>query len=349
MREHLGKIVLAFGVVIVLLLATVAYKVDELSDIVLVKTFNKITRVHVGSQSDQAGLHFKWPYPFQRIVRYDMRAQLLEAAIKETNTVDKYNVLVSMFCSWRIADPEAFHQRMVETEKAVDYIRQQLLAAGGTAISEQSMSALINTDPQKMKLREIEDRTRSLMQQAMRMDQAEHNTGIEIIRVGIKSISLPGEISTQVINMQKEERNAEAKALEAAGQSEAEAIRARAKTARETILSFADRKAAEIRSRGMQQAAEIYKKFRQEPELAMFLRTLESLQSELQKHAIILLDASVLPSVGWLQTNRPRMADMKMDLAPAPQGQPAKVQEPKTPPPAKDDKKAPTTRPAQDR
>ena len=354
MREHLGKIVLALGVVIVLLVSTVAYKVDELTDIVLVKTFDKVTAIRVGSQPNQAGLHFKWPYPFERIVRYDMRAQLIEAATTEQITLDKSNVLVGLFCSWRISEPRTFNKTLVDMDKASKLLRDRLPAFGGATISHHYMSELINTDPSKMKLAQVEEGTRALLQDAVK------DYGIEIIRVGVKSVSLVGETVTTVINAQKAEREAEARALESAGQSQAETIRARAKTAREIILSFADRKAAEIRSRGMEQAAEIYKQFGKQPELAMFLRTLESLQAELQKHSIIVLDSSVLPGVGWLKTNRPQMADMTVDLSRRPAPQPAKAEEKQAEPPSggekkappaapKDDKKAPATRPADNR
>lgn len=367
MKEHLGKIVLALGVVIVLLVSTVAFEVDQLTDIVLVKTFDEVTAVHMGSQPEQAGLHFKWPYPFQRIVRYDMRAQLVEAATSEQITQDKSNVLVGLFCSWRISDPRTFNKSLVEMDKASKMLRDRLPAFGGAAISHHDMNQLINTDPARMQLAQVEEETRKDLQESVR------DYGIEIVRVGVKSVSLVGESVKSVIEAQKAEREAEAKDLESAGQSAAKTISARAKTAREIILSFADRKAAEIRSRGMEQAAEIYKQFGQQPELAMFLRTLESLQAELQKHSVILLDSSVLPGVGWLKTNRPQMADMTVDISGRNAPQPAKAEDKQAQPPAakppvdkpvrvgeekkaeskpapsKDDKKAPATRPADNR
>jgi len=331
MKRHVGMIVLALGVVVVLLLTTVAYQVDELSDIVLVKTFERITDVKVGSQSGQAGLHFKYPYPFQRIVRYDQRAQVLESPIAQMSTKDLYNVLPGMFCSWRIANPRNFNKWLEEMPRAVELLRNQLNSSTKDVFSQYWMSQVINTDPKGMVLDKIESQIRDQMQAAV------GQYGVEIIKVGVKSITLPTETTKVAIEVQKEERNTEARALEAVGASEAEAIRARANTAHDIILSFADRKAAEIRSRGMEQAAEHYKKFREKPELAMFLRTLESLEAELQRHSIILLDSSVLPGVKWLQTNKPDVADLTARAEPK-KAEPAKT-EPAKAEPKKDDKK----------
>ena len=61
MKRHIGIIVLALLVFVVLLIITVTYVVDETKDIVLITTFGKITQVVDGREDP--GLHFKLPWP----------------------------------------------------------------------------------------------------------------------------------------------------------------------------------------------------------------------------------------------------------------------------------------------
>ena len=76
MKKHMGLIAIALIIVAALLACTVFYRVDELKDVALVKTFGKVTRVLRGSE--HAGLHFKWPWPIQSLVRYDSRTRIFE-------------------------------------------------------------------------------------------------------------------------------------------------------------------------------------------------------------------------------------------------------------------------------
>ena len=94
MKRHLGIVVLAFLVVLVLLIYTVAYKVD-FTEYALIKTFGRTTRVVDGRT--EAGLKFKWFWPIQRLVRYDAHTLLFEDTASEVPTRDKQNMLVTMY------------------------------------------------------------------------------------------------------------------------------------------------------------------------------------------------------------------------------------------------------------
>jgi len=119
--------------------------------------------------------------------------------------------------------------------------------------------------------------------------------------VGIKTLGLPESVSDKVIQAMKDERRKEASRYETAGKAEAMAITERAKEASEQILAFANRKASEIRAQGDQAAAEEYKKFGEDWQLAAFLRSLESLKTELQGRTIFLLDGSAVPGVKYFR------------------------------------------------
>jgi len=288
MKKHIGMVVLAALVVAALLLTTVTYKVDELRDIVVVKTFGRITGVNRGARD--AGLRFKWPWPIQSVVRYDARTYILENADQEVPTRDKQNILATMFCAWRIDDARKFHTSVQTVKDAEGRLRQRLQNFH-SIISEHMLSEFVNTDVEKMRIAQVEQ----AICDKLRADAADY--GIAVDRVGLKVLGLSEGVSAAVIDAQKAERDQEARKFKAAGEADATAIKERAKEASAIITAFAKRKAADIMSEAYAAAASTYAQLSSNEPLSMFLRSLESLKKELQSRAVIILDASELPAV----------------------------------------------------
>jgi len=305
MRKHIGMIVLGILVAAGLLSWTAACRVDELTDIVLVQTFGRVTDVRRGSEKGQAGLMLKWPFPIQKIVRYDSRARVFEDTHTEVATGDKQNMLVTVYCAWRIQDPEKFYRTIEQVDAAQERVRNLVRSCKKDVVGKHNMEDFVNTDPAKMKIPQIETEIFDLVRK-----QAQDDYGVEVVMVGLKTLALPEQVTTAVIDAMKEERQREVRNFESAGEAQATAITERAKTSRDQILKFADRKAAEIRAEGDLAAARYYKEFESDPELAMFLRSLESLRKELKGRSVILLDGSVLPAVTWLN-KQPTRGDLK--------------------------------------
>jgi len=287
-------VILAILVVGALLTATVAYTVDELRDIVIIKTFGKTGEPIFGRE--QAGLHFKWPWPVQKMVRYEARTFDFEDTSSEVPTRDKQNMLVTMYCFWRIDDPVKFHQAIETTEAAQNRLRSLLRNYKKNVVGKHNMEDFVNTDPEKMKIPEIEASIHEFVK-----ERASADYGIDVVRVGIKALGLPETVTTAVIEAMKEERQKDVRRYESAGEAQATAIRERANSARDQILAFADAKAKDIRTEGDRAAAKYYSQFAENPELSIFLRSLESLEKELSSKSQILLDGSELPAVKFFR------------------------------------------------
>ena len=302
MWKHTGIIALAVLVVAMLLTYTLTFQVDELKDIVLIETFGKVTSQYIGRIRQEAGLGLKWPWPIQRVVRYDSRHMVFDDTTEETLTRDKQNLIVTVYCAWRIAEPQRFHKSVQPRdpkEKVKDVqkkIRDLVRDAKKNAMSEYDMVAFVNTDPDEMHLEDIEKAILGPVQ-----EQAMRDYGVEIVRVGIKSLGLPEEVTNDVINAMKQERQRSVKLYESQGDAQAKAIEERAKSARDQILAFTERKAKQIRTEGDHAAAKYYEKFEESPEFSMFLRTLESLKIELRGRTQILLDPNRLQALGWFR------------------------------------------------
>ncbi|SRR5690554_225634 len=293
MRKHLGMMVLGVVVVVALGMFTVAFQVGELTDLVLVTTWGKATGVHSGRDADQSGLRFKWMYPVQEIVRYDARTFLFEDTHEQVQTADKQHVLVTMFCAWRIDQPDTFYAKIKTVDAAQSALKSLVRDAKVTAVTRRALGQLINTDPLQIELEAVEQEVLNAI-----TDQAKRDYGIEVVMVGVKNLGLPKSVTETVIESMKEERRMMVQEYETRGNAYATAIRERARAAREKILAFSNAKASVIRGEGDAAAAAYYARFGEHEELAKFLRNLESLKRVLEKRTVILLDESIFPMLG---------------------------------------------------
>jgi len=325
MRKHFGMLTLAVGVGAVLLISTVAYTVDELKDVAVIKTFGRITAVQQGKKD--AGLRFKWPWPIQKLVRYDKRTAVFEDTSEQITTGDKRHMLVTMYCAWRIADPEKFHRQIVHRKAAQKDMRGLLRAHKKTVVGKHDMADFVNTDPRKMKILEIEKEVFELVSA-----DAMEDYGIEVVRVGLKNLVLPESATKAVIEAMQEERQKEALDLKTAGEAHATAIIERARSASTKILRFADRKAGEIRTEGYRAAAKYYADYGEDYKLSMFLRQLETLRTILKSNSVFMLDGSRITAIKWLRTQEPSLGDL-----PGPKTLKAPAASPKRPDPRKAD------------
>ena len=315
MKKHIRVLVLAGLVVGSLAVYTFAYQVDQQQDIVLIETFGKVTREIIGSKNP--GLKFKWPYPFQKVIRYDSRVSVFEDTGDEATTKDKQNVLVTVYCAWRIAKPAAFHQvvKISDPEekmaKVEELLRNLVRSAKKDVVGEHEMVDFINTSPDLMKLDEIEDEILNGL--AARPgaparpgvgEQALKDYSVEIVRVGIKSLSLPEAVTQKVIDAMKTERQKDIQQYETTGRTDADNITQLAESDRDLILAFAKRAAVRIRSGGDEAVKDLYREFK-DVDFATFLRICESVEKELAEKTVFVLDGSQLPHIRWLWQGPP--------------------------------------------
>jgi len=309
MRKHLGLITLAALVVAAFVAYTVAYPVKT-TDLAFVTRYGTEViegKVYDGRLPGQAGLKFKWLYPVNMVTRYDARVRLFEDPSSQLTTKDERHILLTMFCAWRIADPVKFNSDIRTVSEAESTIRSALMDKKGNVVGSHNFSEFVNTDPAEMKLAEMEEKILDALR-----SEVEEQYGVEIVMVGIKSLGLPESITETVIAAMKERQTTTSGNLRSEGTSDADTIRGRADTASKRILAFAKRKAAEIRAEGYREAAELYPQFNDDPGFAMFLRSLESLRTELSANTVFLLDGSRIPAVKFL-TDGPSVPDGDQD------------------------------------
>src|SRR5437660_114268 len=90
------KLVLVLGAVVLAVLVRMCLFTVDRSEFVYLTQFGRHVATYDGADEDQAGLHFRWPWPVQTVVRVNRRLQYLDLPPAElvtedprTGTIDK--------------------------------------------------------------------------------------------------------------------------------------------------------------------------------------------------------------------------------------------------------------------
>lgn len=261
----------------VLLLAwgqTAVFTVDQ-AEIVFLTRFGETVAVCDGASS--AGLHFKWPAPFEAVrYRLDRRLQTIdlpavEALTRDANDRDVGKTLaVDAFVCWRIPDAAAA-DRFLRTVGTVEQARRLLTPR----VNGRLVALVGNVDlPELFGLADdarIERRAESARRQLLGQERIGPNDsdeplaeailrdyGIQIVDVRLRRINYPEAALPSIVESIKEQRNEKVTRIETLGQQaytkivedaklQAATIEKQAATQRKIIAEEADRQAAEIR------------------------------------------------------------------------------------------------------
>ena len=283
--KHWPTMLLGVVVAVILLIAVFSYQLNQ-TESAVVTTFGSPAAV------TDPGLHFRWPFPFQMIYKFDHRIRCFEGGsgkIEETMTADGQNILVGIFINYRISAVEKFFRTLEDMTKAEERLNSLMRSAKNATFGQYKFSQVINTKPELMKLNEIQDRIKA----ALEKDTAEY--GIEIVSVGINTINVPERITDKVFDRMIEDRKLVADRYLAEGTVRASEIRNDADQKKAVMLAKAEAEAREIRAQGDAEAATFYAVFRENPELAEFLRKLDSLRLIMRNQTTLVLDTNVAP------------------------------------------------------
>jgi modulator of FtsH protease HflC len=286
MKNNRLTLVVGVILVVVFFLLLFTFQVRQ-TEQVMVTTFDRPTR-----PVTEPGLKFKWPYPIQKVYRFDKRTQNFEDDFEETLTGDNYNLLAMVYVGWTVADVELFFKSFPQaTPRAAEPALKGLIrSAKNAVVGKHKFSDFISTDAKQLKFVEIENEILNHVKQ-----QALQKYGIGIDFLGIKKLGLPESVTQKVFDRMTAERQREVDRLKAQGEAEAMRIRSAADLDRDKILATADRKASDIRAEGDAEAAKSFDAFKEHPELAVFLLKLNALEASLKDRSTLILDERTPP------------------------------------------------------
>ncbi|MCF7957290.1 MAG: protease modulator HflC [Phycisphaerae bacterium] len=298
MKKHLGIILIGVIIVSVLIMYMITFQVRQ-QEKALVMTFGKIT-----DQVDEPGL--QWIMPWQKVVKFDTRIRTLIKEEVQTITQDEKSVVVQIYVNWRINDPQAFYksfrqpgqndaQDVIDAAKRI--MSRTWIAEATNTITEYNFSDLVTDDSDKFKLGILEKGTAEQpggmlgrIRNKVEADGADY--GIEFVDLGISRLQVPSSVTESVFNRMMADRGREVRISMAEGASEASKIEGEAKSNATINLAKAQATAKATMGAGDAEAAKYYSTFLEHPELAGFLRQLETLRETLSGRTTIVLDVN---------------------------------------------------------
>jgi membrane protease subunit HflC len=210
------------------------------------------------------GLHFKVPI-IQEVMKFDKRIQTLDAPPEQFLTIEKKFVVVNSFAKWRISD-------------VAQYFRSTRGSSDATArLLSARINAALRDEFGKRTVQEVVSGERAEIMETLAKEANDNaaDLGVEIVDVRIKQIDFNENISENIYERMRTERQRVAAELRAQGAEEAEKIQADADRQRVEIVSDSYRQAELLRGEGDARAAEIYANaFEQNSDFYGFWRSL---------------------------------------------------------------------------
>jgi len=288
MKKNLITVIVGAALVVIIALLLFVFQVRQ-SEVAVITTF--------GAPSphtyDMPGAYFKWPWPIQKVYKFDSRVQNFEDRLSENLTADQINLVTSVYVGWKISDGQRFLMtiRNGSVAAAQAQLETMLRASKNAVIGKHQLSEFVNSDPKQLKFEEIEGEIERDVQTRL----STNNLGMGLVFLGFKKIGLPESVTQTVFDRMKSERQNLIAQNQSQGDAEAMKIKSAAERQAAETISKANAEAIQIRAEGERVAANTYTVFQQNPELANFLLRLDALQKSLNQKSTLIFDERTPP------------------------------------------------------
>ena len=287
MKRNILTVVIGAVLIIIFALLLFVFQVRQ-SEVAVVKTFGRPTQ-----NITEPGAYFKWPWPIQKVYKFDNRVQNFEDKFSENLTADNNNLLVTVYVGWKISDAKVFFPKFAggSVEAAQRLLESVLRSAKSAVVGKHPLSDFVNADPKQLKFDAIENE----IEQAVQSQLQTNNCGIEISFLGIKKLGLPESVTQAVFERMTSERQILISRSQYEGEAEAQKIRAAADRQAAETIADAQADATRIRGEGEAEAAKALPVFQQNPELYLYLLRVSALQQSLNQKATLIFDERTPP------------------------------------------------------
>ena len=184
------------------------------------------------------GLQFKIPF-IQDAVFLDSRLLNLDPQPEEMILSDQKRIIVDSFARYRIVDPLKFFQTVRNEATFSDRFGRIINAAVRGVIAQYSLASLLS-----------EDRATIMGSIQVIIKNEEKSFGVQIIDIRIGRTDLTEQVSNNVYQRMRSERDKEANLLRAEGEELSKEIRASADRQQTVIVAEAERTSSILRGEG---------------------------------------------------------------------------------------------------
>ena len=244
----------------------------------------------------QPGLIWKIPAPVENTIPVDMRIKTTSSGLQDVGTRDGLRILVQAYVAWQVPnDPNHIRQFLRAVQNQPDVAAEQLRSFIGSSleiiVSSFDLATLVNTNPAKIQLSQLENRLRERIDQ-----EALKVYGINVLQVGIERLTLPTETLMATVGRMQAERGTVSAEREAEGQRAAAEIESNADRDSRVLLAKAKAEAAAIDAKSRVEAADIYgKAYSDNRDLYTLLRSLDTLNTVVGSNTRLILRTDAAP------------------------------------------------------
>lgn len=249
----------------------------------IVGEMDKVVKLEFGKLVDaniSPGLHYKVPF-MHEIKKFDARIISLSAPPGRYLTVEKKAMIVDLYAKLRIMDAAKYYTATSGDEgTAANAIFGRINEGLRNEFGVRTLHEVVSGERDQLMI----DMTQKLNETIGR------EFGVEVVDVRVKRIDLPDEVSGDVYNRMRSERDREARKHRSEGQEQAEGIKAGADRQQTVIVAAAFRTAEKIRGEGDAKASAIYANaYNADPEFYSFMRSLQAYRESFSAKSDLLL------------------------------------------------------------
>ncbi len=228
----------------------------------------------------EPGLHWKLPYPFNEVKKFDDRILTIDAAPKSFPTIEQKFLIVDSYVKWRISNVETYFKATSGHESNAGELLYQVVNSG------------LRAEFGKRTIQEVIGGDRAQIMKLMigAAGKKAETLGIEVVDVRIKKIELPSEVSNSVYERMRTGRELVARDFRSQGLEASERIRADADRQSTVTLADAYRDSEIIRGTGDAKATSTYAKaFGKDREFYNFYRSLNAYKENFSSSSDVIL------------------------------------------------------------
>jgi modulator of FtsH protease HflC len=307
---------LIVGTVAVLVLARMSLFTVDPTEFAYVTEFGAPVATYDGAHEDDAGLHFRWPWPVQsvryldrRLQHFDLPATELLTHDPESKTVEQ-TLTVEVYVCWRILgkdkDPGAvdrFVRRLGTPAVARDVLGPRINSELGALVGQLRVDDLLSTETGGEGLRKVDRTMEKLRDQLLTAlkAQARDEYGVEVVDIRLRRFNHPPGVRQSIFERISSERARKAEQYRSEGKEKADNITSGAEEKVRKLLANA-RKEERIRKGEADTEADRIRNraHSADPELYVFLKKLEQMQSILGENKTLLLLSANRPAFDLL-------------------------------------------------
>lgn len=287
MKQNLLTIVVGILLVLIFGMLLFSFQVRQ-SEVAVVTWFGAPTRTE-----DKPGWKGRLPWPIERVYKFDQRIQNFEDRLDESQTSDHFSLLTEVYVGWKISDPQAFLPRFAngsipEAERTLEGLVRSAKAA---VVGKHRLSDFVSADASQIKFAQIESEILEIVQDQVKGKKY----GMEMAYLGFKKLEFPESVTKEVFNRMSSERAVLFNQTLSDGEKTATNIVTFANSKSAELLANADAAATRIKAQGQQAAASSFTVFQQNPELAIFLQKLKTLEASTKEKTTLIFDQNSAP------------------------------------------------------